>query len=62
MIISGKVYNVTAYIPTHPGGPEILQGCGKDATQMFATKGDKNEEHSNLATQTMAKYYIGDLQ
>ena len=29
MIIRGKVYNVTAYIPYHPGGvSELMRGAG----------------------------------
>lgn len=36
LAIRGKVYNVTAYFPFHPGGPEELKkGIGKDATTLF---------------------------
>jgi len=34
--INGKVYDVTQYISRHPGGRStIMDGVGKDATQMF---------------------------
>ncbi|XP_056648109.1 cytochrome b5 reductase 4 isoform X1 [Diorhabda sublineata] len=34
--IRGKVYNVTAYVPFHPGGPdELLRAAGIDATKLF---------------------------
>lgn len=34
--IRGKVYNVTAYVPFHPGGPdELLRAAGIDATSLF---------------------------
>lgn len=34
--IRGKVYNVTAYIPFHPGGPEeLMRAAGIDATRLF---------------------------
>lgn len=34
--IRGKVYNVTAYVPFHPGGPdELMRAAGIDATRLF---------------------------
>lgn len=34
--LQGKVYNVTAYVPFHPGGAaQLLRGAGKDATALF---------------------------
>ncbi|EOR04213.1 hypothetical protein J056_002291 [Wallemia ichthyophaga EXF-994] len=33
---SGKVYNVTRYLPFHPGGDkEVLRIAGKDGTDLF---------------------------
>lgn len=32
----GKVYNITPYVPYHPGGKgEILRGAGRDSAQLF---------------------------
>ena len=32
----GKVYNITPYLPFHPGGEgEILRGAGKDSAKLF---------------------------
>jgi cytochrome b involved in lipid metabolism len=34
--VAGTVYDVTAYIPYHPGGvANILKGAGRDSTAMF---------------------------
>lgn len=45
MIIRGEVYNVTPYLPYHPGGDQImLQLLGKDATKDF----DKNHDYVSL--------------
>lgn len=36
MALRGKVYNITAYIPFHPGGEkELLRCAGKDGTNLF---------------------------
>lgn len=35
-VYQGKVYNITPYVPFHPGGKgEILRGAGKDSVQLF---------------------------
>lgn len=36
LAIRGKVFNVTRYLPFHPGGPqELMKGAGRDATELF---------------------------
>ncbi|KAJ8950590.1 hypothetical protein NQ314_007815, partial [Rhamnusium bicolor] len=36
LAIRGKVYNITEYLPFHPGGPEeLMKGAGIDATRLF---------------------------
>eukprot|EP00949_MAST-11_sp_MAST-11-sp1_P003565 g3565.t1 len=57
MAIHGKVYDVTKYIPYHPGGvDELLRGVGKDATALF------DEIHSWVSVEGMLRScYVGDL-
>ncbi|KKP69367.1 hypothetical protein A2X44_04410 [candidate division CPR3 bacterium GWF2_35_18] len=62
LIIEDKVYNVTSFISSHPGGQAILQGCGTDATTLFETKPmGSNTPHSQSARNLLQSYYIGDL-
>ncbi|KAF7312484.1 Cytoplasm protein [Mycena indigotica] len=36
--INGKVYNITAYLPYHPGGErELMRVAGRDGTHLFAS-------------------------
>jgi cytochrome b involved in lipid metabolism len=62
MVINNNVYNVTDYIPNHPGGEQtIVPYCGKDATTVFETKGGSGKTHSDQARQILSQFYIGDL-
>ncbi|MHB8830773.1 MAG: cytochrome b5 domain-containing protein [Patescibacteria group bacterium] len=61
MVISGKVYNVTSYIPNHPGSDRITAGCGKDATALFGSIKD-GKGHSDYAKSLQTDYYLGDLK
>ncbi|MEM4260983.1 MAG: cytochrome b5-like heme/steroid binding domain-containing protein [Candidatus Woesearchaeota archaeon] len=62
-MVNGKVYDVTNYIKMnkHPGGKIIIEGCGKDATELFNTKGGRGEGHSEKAWNFLENYYIGVL-
>ena len=62
MVISGKVYNVTDSIGSHPGGAnEIIKFCGQDATVAFQTKDARGNDHSQAAYAMLAPYYVGNL-
>jgi len=56
MAINGKVYNVTSYITSHPGGGAILLGCSKDATSLFEGR------HSQNAHNILQNYYLDNLK
>jgi cytochrome b involved in lipid metabolism len=35
-ILGGKVYNISPYMPYHPGGePELMKAAGRDGTRLF---------------------------
>lgn len=62
IIISNEVYDVTKFIPQHPGGAErIIPYCGKDATTAFATQGGEGS-HSSTAESLKQDYLIGSLE
>lgn len=56
LVASAKVYDVTNFIPGHPGGDKILQGCGKDMTEFFNTK------HLQQSKEKLPAFYIADLK
>ena len=61
LLISGSLYNVTSFLPEHPGGEEqIIPFCGKDATAAFATK-DGRGSHSDEAQAQLTSLVLGKL-
>lgn len=68
-IINGNVYDLTSFIPRHPGGSEILRACGIDGTQLFETRHDENGNaigsatpHSSSAQSQLDALKIGTLE
>lgn len=68
MLISGKVYNITSYFGSHPGGSSAMtSSCGKDATSAYMTKDpyatstNGGRAHSSSAVNLLSAYYLGDL-
>lgn len=60
-VINGKVYDVTSYIGSHPGGNEILAACGIDATALFTGTDPQGRDHTSVAERTLERYYVGEL-
>jgi len=57
LVIYDKVYQVTEYLTSHPGGEEVvMEYLGYDATLAFRGVG-----HSRNAMKTLEKYLIGIL-
>jgi cytochrome b involved in lipid metabolism len=60
IVVRGNVYDVTKYLPQHPGGPQwILDWLGKDATEAYDTKGGMGQEHSKFSAELMAGLQVG---
>lgn len=57
MALNGLVYNVTAYMPYHPGGgAELMRAAGGDGTRLF------HEIHPWINIQSfLGKCYVGPL-
>jgi len=63
LVIHGKIYDVTDFIPSHPGGNAILQGCGADATDLYETRlMGSGTPHSQNAMDLLSIYYVGDIK
>ncbi|AEJ61005.1 cytochrome b5 [Spirochaeta thermophila DSM 6578] len=63
MVIHDKVYDLTEFVARHPGGKAILEGCGKDATELFETRPmGSGTPHSERARALLDRYLIGYLE
>jgi len=58
MAIDGKVYDATKTVDKHAGGPAILKGCGKEATELF----NAVEKHGGKARGFLPSLQIGTLK
>lgn len=68
-IINNNVYDITSYVPRHPGGDEILLACGKDGTSLFEQRETEDGEqvgngqpHSSSARSQLSQLQIGTLK
>eukprot|EP00122_Pirum_gemmata_P003688 Pgem_evm1s3338 len=60
VIWNNKVYDVTEFSISHPGGPDIiLMSGGKDVTRTMADSSE--HEHSTFAYDMMEEYLIGEI-
>jgi cytochrome b involved in lipid metabolism len=57
IMIKGRVYDVTKFIESHPGGSDVLlEVAGKDATTEFEDIG-----HSADAFKILDELFVGDV-
>ena len=58
MAVKGNVYDVTDYIKLGKHKPIIIEGCGLDATDLFADSHEKKPD----AYELLDDFYIGTLK
>ena len=58
IIYKNNVYDITKWIPKHPGGSIIMKGVGKRIDSLFT----KYHSHSNNAKNIMKQFKIGRLK
>lgn len=66
-VIDGAVYDITEYIPNHPGGASAISlACGADGTRLFTERVDEDGQaigsgspHSAGADNVLQRYRIG---
>eukprot|EP00028_Trichosphaerium_sp_Am-I-7-wt_P002604 CAMPEP_0168528946 /NCGR_PEP_ID=MMETSP0405-20121227/13585_1 /TAXON_ID=498012 /ORGANISM="Trichosphaerium sp, Strain Am-I-7 wt" /LENGTH=145 /DNA_ID=CAMNT_0008552515 /DNA_START=207 /DNA_END=641 /DNA_ORIENTATION=- len=57
LIIKNKVYDVTDYVPDHPGELAILNNAGGENTEGFF-----GDQHPETVEDMLDEYYIGDIR
>lgn len=62
IVVDGRVYDVTNYLRTHPGGIDTISPwCGKESTVAYETE-DGAGTHSSRADRLLESYYVADLR
>lgn len=62
LAVDGGVYDVSAYVPSHPAPPRVLTDwCGKEATEAFLTKG-VGRPHGEEARALLETFRVGSLR
>ncbi len=57
-IVRDSVYDLTSFIPNHPGGDKILAVCGIDGTSAFTNQHDDQPKPEKM----LAKLRIGTIR
>ena len=57
IILNGCIFDVTEFLPAHPGGDAALRtNCGRDSTEIF------HQIHPESAFAALPELYVGDLR
>ena len=57
-IVDGVVYDLTQWIPQHPGGPQVIEAmCGKDGSQAFTNQHGGQQRPAEI----LAGFEVGPL-
>jgi len=64
VVVDGLVYDLTDFLPTHPGGEDIVfPHLGTDVSAVFRGKANKGDHaHSNAAVDMLQTYCVGRLE
>ncbi|KAK0419897.1 hypothetical protein QR680_014391 [Steinernema hermaphroditum] len=61
IIYRDKVYDMTPYYESHPGGDAMLRRAGKDVTNVLSTV-DAHAMPWSFIKRKLAECYVGDLK
>lgn len=61
VIFQGNVYDITKFIPLHPGGALLKKFLGKDVEKVWIDGGFLKHLNSNNAYSILSNYKIGKL-
>jgi 4-hydroxysphinganine ceramide fatty acyl 2-hydroxylase len=59
IIIDGRVYDVTDFLDTHPGGDILLDYHGQDVTQIM--QDPVLHQHSSVSYEMLDEFYVGEV-
>lgn len=59
-VIGDGVYDITSFIPQHPGGRALLPACGKDGSTLFAMQPEHAEAQAMAVMEST--YRIGTIE
>ena len=63
MVLRDKVYDFTDFLPKHPGGKKMIEGCGTDITDRMDPPADYDGlRHVPIPDSQIADYFIGILR